>query len=64
MQRIILIGLTALLTACANEPTQLTQTNNNTALSPVTTFYDYSLPLQTGSLLHSTNCLVNWSMLM
>lgn len=41
MQRIILIGLTALLTACANEPSQLTQTDNNTALSPVTSFYDY-----------------------
>ena len=41
MQRIFLIGLTALLTACANQPSQQAQGNNEAVLSPVTTYYDY-----------------------
>lgn len=48
MQRIILIGLTALLTACANEPSQQTQTNNSATLSPVTTYYDYQFASANG----------------
>ena len=41
MQRIFLIGLTALLTACANQPSQQAQGDNKAVLSPVTTYYDY-----------------------
>ena len=47
MQRIILIGLTALLTACANQPSQQAQ-GDNTTLSPVTTYYDYQLASNNG----------------
>lgn len=41
MQRIFLIGLTALLTACANPPSEQAQGDNKAVLSPVTTYYDY-----------------------
>lgn len=48
MQRIILIGLTALLTACANQPSLQAQGDNKAVLSPVTTYYDYQLASNDG----------------
>ena len=42
MQRIILIGLATLLTACANQPSNSTsQKVANTQTQVVSTFYDY-----------------------
>ncbi|WP_210444697.1 ChaN family lipoprotein, partial [Vibrio crassostreae] len=57
MQRIILIGLATLLTACANQPSNSTsQQVTNTQTETVSTFYDYQFASPQGETL-SLNAL-------
>ena len=52
MQRIILIGLATLLTACANQPSNNTsQKVANTQTETVSTFYDYQFASPQGETL-------------